>query len=139
MTTAAVRAMLRSHPIKPAHSDTTSRCIDACFNCVETCTACADACLSEPGIEQLVACIRHNLDCAEICAATGAIVARANKAGNRQVLEALLTTCVAFCRACANECASHADMHKHCEVCAQACQDCVEACTTMLNALRLPA
>ena len=47
MSAVAVRAMFRSHPEKPAHSDAMSRCIDACFNCVETCTACADACLSE--------------------------------------------------------------------------------------------
>jgi hypothetical protein len=139
MTASAVRAMLRSHPIKPAHSDATSRCIDACFNCVETCTACADACLSESDVERLTACIRLNLDCAEICAATGAVVSRANKAGNRQLLEALLTTCVAFCRACAAECESHADMHRHCQVCAEACQGCVDACNAMLSALRLPA
>ena len=93
--------MFRSHPEKPAHSEAMSRCIDACFNCVETCTACADACLSERDVSHLVACIRLNLDCAAVCNATGNIMARSNKAGHRQLLEAQLANCIAFCRACA--------------------------------------
>src|SRR5690349_20773895 len=93
-----VRAMFRSHPEHPAHSDAMTACIDACSLCVETCTACADACLSEKHVEMLISCIRLNLDCAAVCAATGSVMARANKAGNRQPLEAQLTTCIAFCR-----------------------------------------
>ncbi len=114
-------------------------CIDACSLCIETCTACADACLSEKHVETMISCIRLNLDCAAVCAATGSVMARANKAGNRQPLEAQLTTCIAFCRACANECARHADKHKHCKVCADACTNCAEACTQMLSTLRMPA
>ena len=104
MSAVAVRAMFRSHPEKPAHSEAMSRCIDACFSCVETCTACADACLSERDVSHLVACIRLNLDCAAVCNATGNIMARSNKAGHRQLLEAQLANCIAFCRACAAEC-----------------------------------
>ena len=63
---AAVEATLRSHPARPSHPDAMSRCIEACFTCAGTCTACADACLSERDIEGLLACIRHNLDCAAI-------------------------------------------------------------------------
>jgi hypothetical protein len=87
----------------------------------------------------MVACIRLNLDCAAVCAATGSIVARANKAGNRQPLEAQLTTCIAFCRACAKECGRHAAAHSHCRVCAEACSRCADACTEMLSAMRMPA
>jgi len=139
MSAVAVRAMFRSHPEKPAHADAMSRSIDACFNCVETCTACADACLSERNIEHLVACIRLNLDCAALCSAAGSILSRANKAGHRQILEALLANCIAFCRACASECARHAESHRHCQVCAEACTACAEACNDMLNAMRMPA
>jgi hypothetical protein len=138
MSAVAVRAMFRSHPEKPPHAETMSRCIDSCFNCVETCTACADACLAERDIEYLVACVRLNLDCAAVCNATGNIMSRANKAGHRQLLEALLANCIAFCRACAAECARHADRHRHCHVCAEACTACAEACTDMLNAMRMP-
>src|SRR6202012_3577932 len=83
MSAVAVRAMFRSHPEKPAHTDAISRCLDACFNCVETCTACADACMSERDVAHLVACIRLNLDCAAVCNATGNVMARSNKAGHR--------------------------------------------------------
>jgi len=135
----AVRAMLRSHPTKPPHTAALSRSIDACFDCVEACTACADACLSEGDMERLIACVRLNLDCVAVCTATGSILARANKVGALQLLEAQLTTCIAFCRACAVECEKHAEMHKHCKVCAETCAACVAACDEMLAALRMPA
>ena len=135
----AARAMFQTHPAKPPHVDIMSRCVDACFNCTEACIACADACLSERDIEHLVACIRLNQDCAAICTATGTILSRANKHGNRQPTEALLTTCIAFCRACADECERHGAMHQHCAVCAKACRACADACTEMLSAMRMPA
>ena len=139
MTASAVRAVFRSHPAQPAHGDMISRCIDACFNCVETCTACADACMSDDKVERFVACMRLNLDCAAVCGATGNILARANKAGMRQLLEAQLTTCIAFCRGCANECNRHAETHRHCRVAGEACLACAQACDDMLAALRMPA
>ena len=139
MTAAAVRTMYRTHPDRPPHTDVVSRCIEACFDCVQACSTCADACLSERNLTNLVTCIRLDLDCAAACAATGSIVTRANKAGNRQPLEAQLTTCIAFCRACARECSNHAAMHKHCKVCMDACNACIEACDAMLNSLRMPA
>jgi hypothetical protein len=135
----AVRALLRSHPVKPAHATEISQAIDACFNCVEICTACADACMSEGDIQRLIACIRLNLDCVAVGAATGSILSRSNKAGHRQLVEAQLTTCIAFCRACAAECSRHSEMHKHCQVCADACTACVTACDAMLTAMRMPA
>ena len=135
----SVQAMLRSHPEKPSHSEILSRCIEGCAACQETCIACADACLGEKDLARLVTCIRLNLDCAVVCNATGSIVARANKAGHRQLLEAQLTTCIAFCRACGSECDRHATMHKHCELCARACAHCVETCADMLSSMRMPA
>lgn len=138
MSAVAVRTMFRAHPEQPSHADAISRCIDACSACVETCTACADACLAEKYVERLITCIRLNNDCAAVCAATVSILSRANKAGHRQLLEAQLTTCIAFARACAAECQRHADVHKHCNICAQACQHCVAACTDMLTSLRMP-
>jgi hypothetical protein len=106
---------------------------------VETCTACADACLSERDVSRLVACIRLNLDCAAVCTATGSILARSNKAGHRQLLEAQLANGIAFCNACANECREHDEMHRHCRVCAEACEACAQACAAMLATMRMPA
>jgi hypothetical protein len=139
MSAVAVSAMFRAHPEQPSHVDVIGRCIDACSACVETCTACADACLAEKDMERLITCIRLNQDCAAVCAATASTMSRANKVGHRQLLEAQLTTCIAFCRTCATECSRHAQMHKHCEVCATACSNCANACIEMLSSLRLPA
>lgn len=139
MSAVAVRSMFRSHPEQPSHPDAISRSIEACFSCVETCTACADACLAEKQVERLITCIRLNHDCAAVCAATGSILSRANKVGHRQLLEAQLTTCIAFARTCAAECQRHANMHQHCDICAKACQHCVNACTEMLLSMRMPA
>jgi hypothetical protein len=139
MSAIAVRAMVKAHPDRPGHADAISRCIAACFACVQTCTACADACLAERDIDKLIGCIRLNQDCADVCAATGPIMSRTNKLGHRQLLEAQLTTCIAFCQTCAAECERHADMHKHCAVCAKACRDCAEACNAMLLSMRMPA
>ena len=44
------------------------------FRCAQTCTACADACLSEDSVADLRYCIRTDLDCADICAATGTVL-----------------------------------------------------------------
>jgi hypothetical protein len=135
----AVRALLHSHPEQISQADAISRCIDACFACVEMCTACADACLAEKHMEKLINCIRLNLDCASVCTATGNVITRANKAGHRQLQEAQLTTCIAFCRACAAECSRHAPMHQHCAVCADTCNKCANACTDLLASMRMPA
>ena len=72
-------------------------------------------------------------------AATGAIMSRTNKVGHRQLLEAQLTTCIAFCRTCAAECKRHGETHKHCAVCAKVCHECAEACNDMLLSMRMPA
>ena len=139
MSAAIVKNMFRSHPENPSHAEVMSRCIDACYACVETCTACADACLAEKNVDRLILCIRLNQDCAAVCTATGSIMSRANKVGHRQLLEAQLTTCIAFCRACAAECERHGEMHKHCAVCAKVCNDCVKTCGEMLSSMRMPA
>jgi hypothetical protein len=139
MSATAVRNMFRSHPDHPSHAEVMSHCIEACFACVETCTACADACLAEKNVEKLISCIRLNQDCAAVTTAMGSILSRANKVGHRQLLEAQLTTCIAFCRACATECERHAATHKHCAVCAKVCNECVSACNEMLSSMRMPA
>ncbi|WP_205857510.1 four-helix bundle copper-binding protein, partial [Phytoactinopolyspora endophytica] len=52
--------------------------IDALGACAQACSACADACLSEEAdaLPRLTRCIRDNLDCADICAATVAVLTR---------------------------------------------------------------
>ena len=134
MSAVAVRAMFRSHPEKPAHSDAMSRCIDACFSCVETCTACADACLSEDMVAELTKCIHTCTDCADVCDTTFRVLSR-HTGYDANLTRATLQACVTVCRSCADECERHAQMHEHCRVCAQECRRCEQACQELISTL----
>lgn len=54
--------------------------IDGTMHCVQACTQCADYCLSEQDVASLVKCIRIDLDCADICAATARVLSRQTSA-----------------------------------------------------------
>ncbi|MBX6426418.1 MAG: four-helix bundle copper-binding protein [Variibacter sp.] len=127
--------MLDTHPHPSSHPADIVRCSEACFACLAACHACADACLSEPKVERLTDCIRLNLDCADVCAATGAVVLRIGRAGP-QPLQAQLAACAQACRTCAEECRRHAAMHAHCRICAEACEACYRACEEMMVSMR---
>jgi hypothetical protein len=109
--------------------------IDALTDCAQACTACADACLGEEHVNDLVKCVRLNLDCADVCAATARVVSR-QTGYDANITRPLLEACAAACRACGDECASHAEMHEHCRICAEACRRCEEACRQLLTAMR---
>lgn len=127
--------MIDTHPARAAASEGLAACIEACFDCGQACTACADACLSEPSVADLVRCIRLNLDCADICEATGRMLSRLTAldgAGSRRLVEA----CADACRRCAEECERHAAMGmEHCGVCAEACRRCEETCNALARSL----
>jgi hypothetical protein len=82
---------------------------------------------------KLVACIRTNLDCADICETTGRVLSR--HTGYDPDLTAALETCVTACKSCGDRCAEHASMHEHCKVCAEACRRCESACRELFSAL----
>jgi hypothetical protein len=103
------------------------RCIDECFDCAAACTSCADACLGEDDVQELIRCVRLNLDCADICDATSRIVTRQTK-GDLGVVSAAITACARTCEACAEECERHAAHHEHCRICADVCRRCKQAC-----------
>ncbi len=112
-------------------------CIEACFDCAQSCTSCADACLGEQEhLPHLVRCIRLNLDCADICEATGRVLLRQTET-DVTVLRAQLEACAAACRACGDECQRHAEGMgmEHCRVCAESCRRCAEACEKLLATL----
>jgi hypothetical protein len=108
--------------------------IDASLACVQTCTACADACLQEDNVADLRECIRLDLDCADACGATARVLSR-QTAIDPSLVQSLLSTCVAFCRMCAEECERHAAVHDHCRVCAEACRRCERACLDLLGSM----
>jgi hypothetical protein len=113
-----------------------ARCTEACYQCAEACTACADDCLSEQGqVESLVKCIRLDLDCADICAATGRVVSRQTER-DAGVTGAQLAACIAVCKSCADECERHAARGmEHCRVSAEECRTCEQACDALLQAI----
>ena len=75
-----VQEIIRSHPAAHGGDDALIHCIEACYDCAQTCTVCADACLGEEMVRDLVRCIRLDLDCADICAATGQVARAARRA-----------------------------------------------------------
>ncbi|RBY83275.1 four-helix bundle copper-binding protein [Blastococcus sp. TF02A-26] len=128
--------MLATHPHAQSgpDADLLAACIDACLQCAEACTACADACLAEEMVADLRHCIRTDLDCSDVCAATARVLTR--RAGHDStVARAVLEACATACRSCGDECAQHAEMHEHCRVCAEACRRCEQACRDLLAAL----
>ncbi len=110
--------------------------IDACLDCTQSCTACADACLAEGDelLGSLRQCIRLNLDCSDVCVATLRILARQTMY-DANVTRAQVEACVQVCRSCADECESHAGMHEHCRVNAEACRRCEQALSQLLSAM----
>lgn len=130
-----LESMLDSHPA-PAHSDgdIARACVEACYECSAICATCADACLAEPAVADQVTCIRLNLDCSDICEVTGRLFARPSQR-DAQALALQLEACAAICRACGDECASHASHMEHCRICAETCRRCADACDRMRSAL----
>ncbi len=129
------RAMLDTAPSEIGFTpETLAACIDACFECAQTCVACADACLAEPAVDTLRRCISRDLNCADICNATGRILSRQTNydaAMTRVALEA----CAEACRLCVEECEHHGDHMTLCAICAQACRTCEQACRTRLDSM----
>lgn len=109
--------------------------IEAITGCVQACTQCADALLCETSVADLVKCIRTDLDCADICAATVRVVSRQTEY-DANVTRTQLQACIAACVACANECDVHARHGMlHCAICARECRNCQAVCQQLLDAV----
>lgn len=131
----ALTEMLRSHPQRPStHFDEVLAAIAACFDCAQACTMCADACIAEEEVADLRECIRLNLDCGDLCNATGRLIARQARP-EPALWRATLEVCIEACRSCAAECARHEARHEHCRICKEACERCERACRAMIEAL----
>jgi hypothetical protein len=127
--------MLDTYPRKLSlDRDLLVSCIEACSDCAESCTQCADACLAEDDVQHLTTCIRLNLDCADVCAATGRVVSR-QTGYDADVTSAVLRACIEACSKCGDECEIHAAHGmEHCRVCAAECRRCEQACQELLAA-----
>jgi hypothetical protein len=107
--------------------------IDACLNCVQSCTSCADADLVEADVAEMRACIALCVGCADVCDLVARILSRPARS-DHVVVHRLLQACVRESTLCAEECARHAEHHRHCAICAKACRACEVACRTLLDA-----
>ncbi|MCT2173742.1 four-helix bundle copper-binding protein [Dietzia cinnamea] len=128
--------MIRSHPNPTDGLDVKllAEALEASAACATICSSCADACLGEESVADLRDCIRTDLDCADVCAATAALLSR-RTGSNLEVVKAQLVACRTGCAACADDCEQHADMHEHCRLCAEACRRCEKACADLLAAI----
>jgi hypothetical protein len=134
MTTTTL-PMLETNPTDPKLDRALlAATIDALIDCAGACTTCADACLNETDVAGLISCIRTNLNCADICAATARVLSR-HSGPDPTISRAQLAACVTACAACAAECGRHAGMHEHCRICAEACRRCERACRDLLAAM----
>jgi hypothetical protein len=128
-----MKTMLATHRYAKPDLDLRADAAEALAVCAAYCSSCADACLGEDGTN-LRRCIRNNLDCADLCAAAGRIVAR-QTAGDASMFSSLMASCIEACERCAEECEAHADHHEHCRACAIACRRCATACQHLLEAV----
>lgn len=95
--------------------------MSALLACMAACEHCASACLREDDVAAMAECIRLDRDCADACALTARLLARASRFTHE-----VAQMCAQICQACAAECAQH--KHDHCQECAQACKHCADEC-----------
>ena len=127
-----IKQMFDTHPHQPKSDRSKAiECITACYSCHEACNSCADACLGEEHVAHQIRCIRTNLDCADVCLATAKVISRLTET-DKQLAGDLLRACITACESCGAECSKHAEMMKHCAICAEACKRCAEACRALL-------
>ncbi|MGI5171403.1 four-helix bundle copper-binding protein [Spirillospora sp. CA-253888] len=127
-----VREMIDAYPAEiNLDRDLLADAVRELIECAQACTACADACLSEERVGPMRKCIRTDLDCADICTATGRVLSRHTEY-DANITRAQLLACVQACSSCAEECERHADMHDHCRICAESCRRCADACQALL-------
>lgn len=100
------------------------RCVEECYACAQLCDRFADACLATRPVP--TQSIRLSLDCAEMCAAAGAIANR-RIGKNTAIIKAALEVCAAACRACAAV-GERQGAHELGRECARACRSCEQAC-----------
>jgi hypothetical protein len=99
-------------------------CIEACNACASACDHCSTACLDEPDVKMMARCIALDMDCAQICRAASAFMARGSS-----FAKTLCALCADVCQACGDECGKH--QAAHCQECAAACRQCADACRRM--------
>jgi hypothetical protein len=108
--------------------------VDALSECEEAVTVCAAAMLAEERFDQRRLAALHDLNCADVLAATRRLLSRATE--DTVLLGAQLEACVIACRRSHETCSRHAAHHEHCRLCSEATRRAADACNQALEALR---
>lgn len=112
---------------------TLAECMEACAAAELACIACADSCLEEQDIAPLRRVSRLALDCADVCGATGRLLARRIDVEPRLVRVEVHAAARA-CSACGDESRKFEELD-YCRLCAIACRHCAERCGALLREL----
>jgi hypothetical protein len=110
----------------PMSHEAMQTCIDTCNDCATACDHCASSCLSESDVQRMTQCISLDIECAAICRAAAASMARGS-----EFAQAICGVCADICEACAVECEQHP--MDHCKACAEACRACAKECRAMAS------
>jgi hypothetical protein len=121
----AIPQTLADHPRSTPASLGLRSCINACFDCALACTSCAAACTGRRHVDDLIRCIRLDLDCADLCETVGRALSRQARP-DWDVLRIEIGACAAICEACALECEQHSRQFDHFSACARACRKCID-------------
>ena len=125
--------LLKLHPNKGSWNvEMVEKCVQECIDCAQSCTSCADACLSEQDVQALVRCIHADLDCADICDATGRVLSRLSRP-SEEIMKQQLIACRTACEVCEVECRKHEKHHEHCRICADSCRSCKSVCDEIIS------
>ena len=96
--------------------------------------ACADASVAEPDAHDLRSCVRACTTTADLCDTAARVLARTG-GYDVPVVRNLLEAAAKACATSGEICGSHADVHKHCRLCAEACRRGEQAVQQLLVAL----
>ena len=124
----SIEKMISEHPaVGTDYNEALGLAVKHAMYCAAICNSCADACSAEA--MDMRRCIRLCMDCADVCTATYRVATRRTD-HNRQLIRALLATCIEACEICAEECERHDN--PHCRRCATMCRECAEDCRSAL-------
>ena len=128
----SITEMIKDHPQVGADwNEHLGAAVKHSMYCAAICNSCADACSAEE--MDMRECIRLCMDCSDVCTASYRVASR-RTAGNVGVIETMLSTCIAACETCFDECRKHDN--DHCRRCAQMCRECADDCLKALNGMR---
>jgi hypothetical protein len=126
--TTDTRTMMDS--VGVAANDEAIAAIDALGDCVKASTACAMAMV----VGGMATEVRLALNCADVCDATGHVLAR-GLAADPRLVAAVVEAAVVACEASAAACGAHSEHHAHCRLHSDSARTCADALRALQKTL----